>query len=177
MTFCRIRALRVAVLLPLCFATALFLGMGLANASGGASSSEGKEGTVGHKEGAEVKKQGKSDQEITGGRFSGDPIYVHLPVLILPVISSKGAQQIVTLLINVEVDNFGVANDIHDKMPHMMDALMRALYGKLGEGDLLEGKLVNIDRVKEQATKAVTEVTGSGKVRNILIQGVAQRIY
>lgn len=142
----------------------------------GAASGE-KEGKGEKKEGGEGEKKGKKDTDITGGRFSGDPIYVHLPVLVLPMISEQGAQQTVTLLVNVEVDSFGTANDLHDKRPRVMDAMLRALYGKLGEGDLLDGKLVNIDRVKEQVAKAVAEVTGPNKVRNVLIQGVAQRIY
>lgn len=179
MTILIIRAFRLVFLLALaaCLSVASIGGDGEAYASGGGSASKGGHKTGG--EGGHGEKKGKKDkdQDITGGRFTGDPIYVRLPVLVLPVISERGAQQTVTLLVNVEVDSLGTANDLHDKRPRVMDALMRALYGKLGEGDLLEGALVDVGRVKEQATKAVTEITGPNKVRNVLIQGVAQRIY
>lgn len=189
MAFSGVRVLALAAALALSPWLALVVplgGAGCAYAEDHAAASKEKEGKSGEggekkEEGEGEKKEGKGkkdkDSDISGGRFSGDPIYVHLPVLVLPMISEQGAQQTVTLLINVEVDSFSVANDIHDRRPRVMDALMRALYGKLGEGDLLDGKLVNIDRVKQQAAKAVTEITGPGKVRDVLIQGVAQRIY
>lgn len=123
-------------------------------------------------EGGESKK--KSD-DISGGRFEGDPVYVHIAPMVLPVISDEGVEQLVTLVIDLEVKDFNVADTVHSQMPRVRDALMRALYGGLGKGTLRNGKLVDVAKVKAKIQKAVTDVIGDG-LRDVLIQGVAQRM-
>jgi flagellar basal body-associated protein FliL len=123
-------------------------------------------------EGGEAK---RAPSDVSGGRFEGDPVYVHLSPMILPVITDNGAEQIVTLAVTIEVRDFDAADDVHTNMPKVMDALMRALYGGLGNGELREGQLINVSKVKAKAINAVGEAVGPEKIRDVLIEAVAQR--
>lgn len=124
-------------------------------------------------EGADAKK--KKNTDVTGGRFAGDPIYVHISPMVLPIITESGVEQLVTVIIDVEVKDIDTADTMHSNMPRVKDALMRALYGGLGQGTLRTGKLVNINKLKTRATTALTDVIGDG-VREVLIQSVSQRM-
>ena len=120
---------------------------------------------------------GKKPDDVSGGRFEGDPVYVHLAPILLPVISDEGAEQIVTLVIDVEVKDFNVADAMHTKMPKVRDSLMTALYGGLGHGTLRNGKLVDVTKIKAKVTAALNQVMGThDDVREVLVQGVAQRM-
>jgi flagellar basal body-associated protein FliL len=121
-------------------------------------------------------KSKKGADDVTGGRFVGDPIYVHIAPLVLPIIADDGVEQLVTLSFDVQVKDFDAADDLHTNMPRVMDSLMRALYGGLGEGTLRNGKLANVAKVKNKATEAVGEVIGNDKIVDVLVQGVSQRM-
>ncbi|MDR3448214.1 MAG: hypothetical protein P4M15_00420 [Alphaproteobacteria bacterium] len=127
------------------------------------------------KPGEPPKKKGGAD-DMSGGRFAGDPIYIHLAPMVLPVITDSGVEQLVTLVIDVQVKNFDAADDMHTNMPRVMDSLMRALYGGLGQGTLRNGKLIDPNKVKAKATAAVGEVIGVDNITDILIQSVSQRM-
>jgi flagellar basal body-associated protein FliL len=127
----------------------------------------------GEGEGGEEKKSVPKD--ISGGRFAGDPVYVHLSPMILPVITDTGAEQIVTLQITIEVKDFDAADTVHTNMPKVMDALMRGLYGGLGNGDLRNGQLIDVTKIKAKATTALGEAVGADNIRDVLIEAVAQR--
>jgi flagellar basal body-associated protein FliL len=119
------------------------------------------------------KKQG---DDTFGGRFAGDPIYIHMSPMVLPVINENGVEQLITIIMDIQVKDFDSADQMHNNMPRVQDALMRALYGGLGQGVLRNGKLVDIAKIKNKAIAAVSEVIGNGNVRDVLIQGVAQRM-
>ena len=129
----------------------------------------------GGKEGGEGEKDKKAS-DVSGGRFAGDPVYVHLEPLVMPIITEDGAEQIVTLLIDIEVKDFDAGDLVHSNMPRVRDALLRALYGGLGSGKLQNGRMVNVTAIKNRATKAIGEVIGAENVREVLVQGVAQRV-
>ncbi|MGE3622890.1 MAG: hypothetical protein AB7H77_03300 [Bdellovibrionales bacterium] len=114
-------------------------------------------------------------KDVMGGRFAGDPVYVRLAPLILPVITPKGAEQIVTMQITIEVPDFDAADTIHSNMPKVMDALMRALYGSLGSGESREGPLVDVPKVKTKCIRALSDALGGKNIKDVLIEGVAQR--
>jgi len=122
-----------------------------------------------------AKKKRDGGEDVSGGRFAGDPVYVHLTPMVMPIITDDGVEQIVTLIIDVEVKDFDVADNMHTNMPKIRDALMRALYGGLGKGTMRKGKMVDINRIKAKATTALNELMGDG-IREVLIQGVAQRV-
>lgn len=133
-------------------------------------------GEGGKKGEGEDKKDSKKPEGVSGGRFAGDPVYVHISPMVLPVISDSGVEQLVTIIIDIEVKDFDVADNIHSNMPKIMDALMRGLYGGLGQGSLRNGKLVDVNKVKAKATTALQSVVGDGGIKNVLVQGVSQRM-
>lgn len=118
----------------------------------------------------------KKSEDVTGGRFAGDPVFVHLAPMVMPVISDSGVEQLVTIVIDIEVSSFETADKIHANMPRVMDALMRHLYGGLGQGSLRKGKLVDVSKVKSKAVAALKEVLGEDGIKNVLVQGVSQRM-
>ena len=138
---------------------------------GGGEKAEGGHGGGG-KEGG--KKGG--DDTTMGGRFAGDPIYVRIPPMVLTAITDEGVQQFVTIQVDIEVKDFNAADEMHSNMPRVKDALMRALYGGLGDGSLRKGKVVDIEKVKAKATTALKNAMGEENIKNVLIQGVSQRM-
>lgn len=126
-------------------------------------------------EGGEEGEKKKSSPDVSGGRFAGDPVYVHITPMIMPVITDQGVEQLVTVIIDVEVKDFDTADMMHTKMPKIKDALMRALYGGLGQGTLRDGKIADVKKIKAKATAALTDVVGDG-IKEVLIQGISQRM-
>lgn len=169
----------MAVLLCLVFALggAVVVAPSVAFAGGHGGGGKAKEGGAhGGKEEAK-KEEGGGDDGISGGRFEGDPIYVRIAPLVLPVISDSGVQQIVTVIFEVQVKDMDTGQKMRTHMPRIMDALMRGLYGGLGEGDLRNGKMVSVVRVKGRALAAIREIMGQdGGIMDVLVQGVAQRM-
>ncbi len=131
-------------------------------------------------EGKEKGEKGKSEKDknksIVGGRFENDPIYVHVAPLIMPIINDKGVEQLVTLLVDIQVKDFDAAEKLQGNMPRIIDSLLQHLYGKLGEGNLKNGKLVNIGKIKKEAVLAVGKIIGAENVKDVLVQGVSQRM-
>jgi flagellar FliL protein len=121
-------------------------------------------------------KKDKGDSDITGGKFDGDPIYVHLQPLLLPVISDQGAEQIVTILIDVQVKDMRIADDMHSNMPRVKSAVFEALYGGLGDGSLRVGSSINLPKVKTQIATTLGKTMGADKINDVLIQAIAQRL-
>ncbi len=134
------------------------------------------------KDAPEMTGKSKNNNDISGGKFEGDPVFVHMPPMILPIITDTGVEQIVTVLIDIEVKNFETADLIHSNMPRVQDTLMRALYGGLGQGSLRNGKLVDVAKIKAKATEALVDEVGikggagADAIRNVLIEGVSQRM-
>ncbi|MFY9288242.1 MAG: hypothetical protein WAO98_07040, partial [Alphaproteobacteria bacterium] len=85
-------------------------------------------------------------------------------------------EQIITFQLDVEVKDFDTADKMHSMMPRVVDSLMRALYGGLGQGSLRNGKLVDVSKIKAKATAALKETVGADEIKNVLVQGVAQRM-
>jgi flagellar basal body-associated protein FliL len=123
----------------------------------------------------EGSKKSAGDNLISGGRFSGDPIYIHLQPMFVPIITASGAEQIVTLLVDLKVKNMTIADNIHENMPRVRDALMQSLYGGLGSGTLRNGKIVDVTRVKQKISGAMANLMGEDIVEEVLIQGISQR--
>jgi flagellar basal body-associated protein FliL len=121
-------------------------------------------------------KKGNDDDDISGGRFEGDPIYVHIKPMVLPVINEEGVEQLVSLVLDVHVKDSETADTLHKDMPRVMDALLRNLYGGLEDGSLKKGKLVNIQKIKSNAINAIGEIVGRDKIVDVLVQGVTQRV-
>lgn len=133
-------------------------------------------GGGGEEEGGKKGAKDDKDGVITGGRFKGDLIYVHIQPMVVPVINENGAEQIVTMLIDLQVKNFDAADTMHSNMPRVQDAILRTLYGGLGQGTLKKGHLVNIAKTKAKIHAAVELALGQDIIDDVLIQAVAQRM-
>jgi flagellar basal body-associated protein FliL len=96
--------------------------------------------------------------------------------MVMPIISDAGVEQLVTIVLDIEVKDFDAADNLHSNMPKVMDALMQGLYGGLGQGSLRKGKLVDVAKVKTKATAALRKALGEDSIKNVLVQGVAQRM-
>ncbi len=122
------------------------------------------------------KSEGKGDKNITGGRFEGDPIYVRIAPMTLPIINDNGVEQIVSVIVTVQVKDLDSANVLHKNMPRATDSLLRHLYGGLDEGSVRKGKLVNIPKIKKKAVEAIAEIVERKNIVDVLVEGVAQRM-
>jgi hypothetical protein len=119
----------------------------------------------------------KGPDDVSGGRFVGDPIYIHMAPFVMPIINENGTEQIVTLALDIQVSDFNTADDMHTFMPKVRDAIMTGLYGGLGDGALRNGKLVNIAKIKAKAISSLRAVIPGDKITDVLVQGVAQRTF
>lgn len=145
-------------------------------ASEGAKKESGEE----KKEGEEGKKEGEgeaksSEEEITGGKFEGDPVYIHIKPIVLPVITKQGAEQIVTMLIDIQTKDYDAATLLHTNMPRLRDAILNGLYGGLSDGSMRQAQALNLDRIKKKILTRINRMFGEGQAVDILIQAVAQR--
>lgn len=122
------------------------------------------------------KKKDKGDEDVSGGKFAGDPVYVRLPPMTLPIILESGVEQLVTLQIAVEVKDFSVGDQIHSNMPRVMDALNSSLYGALGDGSVRNGRMVSPEKIKARAGAALRRVLGADNIKQVLLLTLSQRM-
>ncbi|MEJ0063820.1 MAG: hypothetical protein WDO70_11675 [Alphaproteobacteria bacterium] len=118
--------------------------------------------------------EGAPKSSETGG-LGGQKVYVSIGPIILPVVTDAGPQQIITMIVSLQVKDTNVSDDVRERLPRLVDAYMRALYGKLDGKNMQHGTIVNIDFIKRQVTAATDEIMGKGVVEDVLIQAVAQR--
>lgn len=123
----------------------------------------------------EAKSKKKESVTITGGLNKDDPIFLHLAPLTLPVINDHGAQQLVTMLIDLQLRDIEAARKMQIEMPRVKDAVLQALYGGLSDGSMRNANALNIVQIKQSVHETVDRVFGSGHVIEVLIQAVAQR--
>ena len=103
--------------------------------------------------------------------------YLQFEPLSLPVITSKGLVQHVSLMVLLEVD-YGQKEEISLYKPRLIDAYIQDLYGALGTGDILmHGNFVDVKQVKQRLSSVTNEVLGPAdiKVRDVLLQVLRQR--
>lgn len=142
----------------------------LASGGGGGHAAKGKDEAKG-----EAKSKKKEAVSITGGQGPDDPIFLHLAPLTLPVINDYGAQQLVTLLIDLQIKELESAQKMQKEMPRLKDAVLQALYGGLADGSMRNAHALDIPKVKASIHSTVNRVFGGEYVQEVLILGVAQR--
>lgn len=109
------------------------------------------------------------------GGLGGSKVYVSIGPIILPIITDDGPQQIMTMIVSLQVDDTSASDKVREQLPRLVDAYMRALYGKLDKGNMHHGAIVDIDFIKRKVAKATEEIMGKGLVEDVLIQAVSQR--
>lgn len=120
-------------------------------------------------------KKSSGDEEVSGGRFTGDPIYVHLRPIFVPVMSDKGADQIVTMLVDLQVADMSIANRFQENMPRVRDAIMQTLYGGFSNGTLRRGAAIDVPKIKSKIYDAIVKAMGEKSVQEVLVIQIAQR--
>lgn len=118
----------------------------------------------------------KAPADISGGHFAGDPVFVHLSPIVLPILGDTGPEQLVTVTIAIQVKDFDTADDMTTNMPKVMDALIQVLYGGLSNGSLRDGRLVNPGKIKNQAMLAIQNLEGAENIKDVLIVNMSQRL-
>jgi len=104
------------------------------------------------------------------------PVYVELAPLALPVIDGDRIQQILQFTITVEAADEKAAGRIRDVQPRLADAYIQDLYGALERRRVLDGRIVDVARLRDELTRISTGVLGENTFRAILIQRVSQRM-
>jgi flagellar FliL protein len=104
------------------------------------------------------------------------PVYVELAPLVLPVIDGDRIQQLLQFTITVEAADEKAAGRIRDVQPRLTDAYIQDLYGALERRRLLDGKILDVARLRDELTRISTGVLGENAFRAILIQRVSQRM-
>lgn len=105
-----------------------------------------------------------------------NPVYVDLAPLVLPVIEGDRIQQVLQFTITMEVTDQKAAQHITDVKPRLTDAFIQDLYGALDRRRLMDGKMLDVARLRDELTRVSIGVLGENSFRAILIQRVSQRM-
>ena len=103
------------------------------------------------------------------------PTYVRLPRLEIPVIGKDRPEQLITIVIALEVRDQSAAEYLSPRLPRLTDTFMTALYAAIDEGEMTNGSLVNVVRIKKRLQAAANRLLGDDVVKDVLIQTVLQR--
>lgn len=104
-----------------------------------------------------------------------DPQFVDFDPILVPVIEDGQVTRHVTLQIMLQVSSQEVGDHLIDQAPRLNDAFLADLYGNLHEGSGVRDGVVNLDQVKRRLMSVSKSVVGEGKVREVLVQMVAER--
>jgi hypothetical protein len=102
--------------------------------------------------------------------------YIELDPLTLPVITTKGLTQQISLSVSLEVP-FGQKAEYNGFKPRLADAYIQDLYGALGAGfGMMKGNVVDVQQIKQRLTSVTDKVLGPDhKAHDVLLQVVQQR--
>ncbi|HAX91183.1 MAG TPA: hypothetical protein DCY07_03110 [Rhodospirillaceae bacterium] len=141
-----------------------------ASSGGGGSGGEAKKG------GEESKAPKKKEAAvITGGMNANDPVYFHLPALTMPIIDRNGAQQIVSMIIDVRVPDRPTAEKMQSTMPKLRDTIFQVVYAGLSDGSLRQNNALDLPLIKDLVTKSINGLYKQDFAQDVLIQNIAQR--
>ena len=124
---------------------------------------------------ADQKSKKKEQVSITGGQTEGDPVYLHLAPITLPIINDYGAQQIVTMIVDLNTKDKPTAEEMQKQMPKLKDAMLQALYGSLADGSIRNEQALDIVKIKANILETLDKIYEPGSVKDVLVQAVSQR--
>lgn len=123
-----------------------------------------------------IKGQDSAAEEEEKKKSHKQPGNVRISPLSVPVMGEQKIEQFITLMVTLEVESQDLVIQVQQQMPRLIDSFLVTLYGSLNEGDMLNGKLVNLVQVKEKLHKAAVKVLGPDIVRDVLVQTVTRRM-
>ncbi len=145
------------------------------------ASDHGGGGGGGHgaeaKKGDDSKKPKKKDDAatITGGMTENEPVYLNLPAITMPVINKYGAQQVISMIMNIRVSDRAAAEAMQLNMPKLRDSLFQVLYTGFSDGSLRNDNAVDLAGVKAMVIQTVNALYQKDYAVDVLIQAMAQR--
>ncbi|MFM2044298.1 MAG: hypothetical protein RLY86_2874 [Pseudomonadota bacterium] len=105
----------------------------------------------------------------------GIPQFVTVGPIVVPVIGEKRVEQNILIVVSLEVYGDPVRDSVRQQTPRLVDAFLRALYGGIHTGNVIDGQLIRVDAVRDELMAASERVLGPGVVWDVLIQAVNQR--
>lgn len=102
--------------------------------------------------------------------------YIKLDLINLPIITSRGLTQQVSLMVSIEV-GWDEKEKVANYKPRLADAYIQDLYGAIGAGHaLMKGNIVDVAQIKQRLIDVTDKVLGPDlKAHGVLLQVVQQR--
>lgn len=106
----------------------------------------------------------------------GQPIYVELKPLIVPVFARHSKVEILALNLVIEAKDTEDSHKITENTPKLRDGFIRSLYGRM-EADFLIDKngILDVEMLKKRLMAVADHVMEPGTVSDILLQGVVHQ--
>jgi hypothetical protein len=169
------RKILFSIVLSCVFAFACFApSVAMANAEKKPAEHGEKQGEKKEDKKEEHKKSGKEGSAVSGG---GDTFYVKMDPMIIPVISERGMMETVSMVISIQVKDYAGAETVNQMMPKLMDAYVRALYGRIDKSIYRNGQFLDVGRLKNKLVTVTSGLVEKDMVQDVLIQGVSQRKF
>lgn len=102
-------------------------------------------------------------------------LYVHLNPIIVPILSDKGATQIITLVVAIEVPDNESVGIVERNRIRLTDAFLTDMYGVLDKSQLIKNGYIDIERVKSRLNKITKRVVGEERISGVMLEAVQQR--
>lgn len=119
---------------------------------------------------------GAMDANAKDKKAEGDGAiqFVELNPLILPVITSEGRTEVVSLVVAIEVDSQEKADKVTKFQPRLTDAFLSDLYGAFSDKMPASG-VIPIAYLKERLNFMSAKVLGEHVVSDVLVQVMQKR--
>lgn len=124
---------------------------------------------------ASLTEESKEEAEMAALETLPPGEFVELDPLILPIITQKGATQVVSLVVSLEIEAGQSADRVRLMKPRLKDAYIQDMYGVLNDRVALRGGVVRVEIIKDRLNRASAKVLGDDVVRDVLLQVVQQR--
>lgn len=111
------------------------------------------------------KSEGKPGAKIT---------YIEMSPIILPIIDREGISQTVSMVISIQVNNPGNAEEVKANLPKLADAYLSDMYGTLSQKASMEGGVIKVSQLKARLVAITDKVMGHDKVDGVLLQVLQQ---
>lgn len=118
---------------------------------------------------------GEAGQEQAAGdaKKKGDPNYLDMENLAIPVIRNRRIEKHVILKVSLEMMDDDALEESKPYMPRLKDAFIKDLYDYYSYQS--PGQKINTEAIKIRLKVAGDKVVGQGKIRKVLIQAAFQR--
>ena len=116
-----------------------------------------------------------TDRQRADSRSSVNHSFVELDPLMLPVINERGARQMVSIVVVIEVSDERKAASVERMAPRLKDAFIQDMYGILSHQAAMRDGVVQVGIVKQRLNKVSRRIMGDDMIEDVLLQVVQQR--